>query len=99
VSTAARGLGWPGQSSEGAAAHAPPVGSAGGSAAPPQGRERTGPGERSAGPGVSPDLVAGGQDDRTGPLGEHLGWPAAESADPAVPRLHAEPAPVAVPAG
>jgi chromosome partitioning protein len=75
VSTAAPGLGWPGQFDHGAAP-ATPVGSANAGAEPPESPEGTGPGERSAAPGVTPDLAAGERDGPAGQLGEHLGWPA-----------------------
>jgi chromosome partitioning protein len=79
VSTAARGLGWPGQFDQGAAAPGAPGRSAGASEAPPQGSGRPAAAERFAapGPGPGPDQAAGERADSAGALGEHLGWPAA----------------------
>jgi chromosome partitioning protein len=79
VSTAAPGLGWPGQTDHGAAsaASAAPGGSADAGEDPPQTGDRPGPGAGFAAPGVAPDLVAGERAGPAGQLGEHLGWPAA----------------------
>jgi chromosome partitioning protein len=75
VSTAAPGLGWPGQFDQGAAP-ATSGGPANAGGGPPHRAGRPGPGERLAAPGAAPDLAAGEQDGPAGQHGEHLGWPA-----------------------
>jgi chromosome partitioning protein len=78
VSTAAPGLGWPGQFGH-EAAPATSGGSAEAGDNPALSPGRPGPGEGFAAPGVAPDPAAGELDSRGGQLGEHLGWPAANA--------------------